>query len=47
VQVFLAFITFNATIVFAGGFTRWLGLAAFLLLAGSFIRKCRSRHAPP
>ncbi len=39
VQGFLAFITFNATVVFASEGTRWLGLAAFLLLAGSSIRR--------
>jgi hypothetical protein len=33
VQGFLAFIAFNATVVFAAGPVRWLGLATALLLA--------------
>ena len=32
VQAFLGFIAFNATIVFASGFSRWFGIAACLAL---------------
>jgi len=34
VQGFLAFIAFNATVVFGAGVIRWLGLGACVLLAG-------------
>jgi hypothetical protein len=34
IQAFLGFIVFNATVVFASGFSRWLGIAACLLLIG-------------
>jgi hypothetical protein len=36
VQGFLAFIAFNATVVFGAGLIRWLGLAACLCLAAVF-----------
>lgn len=32
VHLFLGFIVFNATVVFASGFSRWLGVAGFVLL---------------
>jgi hypothetical protein len=34
IQSYLAFITFNATVVFATGFSRWLGIALSLMLIG-------------
>lgn len=34
VDLFMGFIAFNATVVFASGFSRWLGVAACVLLAG-------------
>jgi hypothetical protein len=39
VQGFLGFIVFNATVVFASGFSRWLGIAACGLLALVFVRR--------
>jgi hypothetical protein len=36
-QGFLAFIAFNATVVFAIGAIRWLGLAACLFLVGTLV----------
>jgi hypothetical protein len=33
VQAFMGFIAFNATVVFASGFSRWFGIAACVLLA--------------
>ena len=33
VHAFLAFMFFNATVVFASGWVRWLGLSGFVLLA--------------
>ncbi len=43
VQGFLGFIAFNATVVFASGFSRWLGVAGCVLLAAVWIsaRKVR------
>jgi hypothetical protein len=43
VQGFLGFIAFNATVVFATGFSRWLGVAGCLLLAAIAISR---RKAP-
>jgi hypothetical protein len=43
VQGYLAFISFNATVVFATGFARWLGIVLCLLLAVSVFRR---RYAP-
>ena len=43
IHSFLAFIFFNATVVFATGWTRWLAVAATALLAGSRIKK-QARH---
>ena len=43
VQGFLGFIVFNATVVFADGFSRWFGIAACVLLGA--IALC-SRRAP-
>jgi hypothetical protein len=37
VQAILAFIAFNATVVFGSGAIRWLGLSACVLLAGLFV----------
>jgi hypothetical protein len=38
IHAFMAFMFFNATVVFASGWTRWLGLAATVLIAGSKIK---------
>ena len=43
IQGFLGFMAFNATVVFATGFSRWLGVAGCLLLAGSYAYS----HKPP
>jgi hypothetical protein len=32
IQLFLGFIVFNATVVFASGFSRWFGISACILL---------------
>ncbi len=40
---FLAFMVFNAAVVFAGGPTRWLGLAASLVLLGLLARRRLAR----
>ncbi len=40
---FLAFMVFNATVVFATGATRWLGLAAPLVLLGFLSRRLLAR----
>jgi hypothetical protein len=46
VQGFLGFIAFNATVVFAEGFSRWFGIAACVLLAVMwFLPKKGRRHA--
>lgn len=42
VQGFLAFITFNSTVVFGVGAIRWFGLAATVLLAGLWLGTVRS-----
>jgi hypothetical protein len=39
VQGFFAFMAFNATVVFASGLVRWLGLAASLGLAALWLRQ--------
>lgn len=44
-QGFLAFIWFNATVVFGHGMTRWLGAAAWLLLFLLWLRH-RRRQSP-
>jgi hypothetical protein len=41
VQVFMGFIVFNATVIFASGLSRWLGVAGCLLLALCFYRRRR------
>jgi hypothetical protein len=41
VDAFLAFIVVNATVVFATGFSRWLGVVATCLLAVIWFRRCR------
>ena len=43
IHAFMAFMFFNATVVFASGWTRWLGVAATAWLAGSRI-KVQARH---
>jgi hypothetical protein len=37
IHSFMAFMFFNATVVFASGWTRWLGLAAAALVAGRLV----------
>jgi drug/metabolite transporter (DMT)-like permease len=37
IQGFLAFMWFNATVVFGHGWTRWLGVAGFLILIGVWL----------
>ena len=44
VQGFMGFIAFNATVVFASGFTRWFGVAACLLLLAVLSGDIASRH---
>jgi hypothetical protein len=39
VDGFLAFMAFNATVVFANGFTRWTGLAACFLVSAVWARR--------
>ncbi len=43
IHSFMAFLFFNATVVFASGWTRWLGIAATALVAGSRIKE-QARH---
>lgn len=38
---FLAFVTFNATVIYGTGLARWLGIAAFTLLAVQWLRQSR------
>jgi hypothetical protein len=45
VQGFLGFIAFNATVVFATGFSRWFGLAACVLLVVILIGRWYSDRA--
>jgi hypothetical protein len=42
VQGFMAFIIFNATVVFGTGLIRWAGAAAFVLLLAVFISRVRA-----
>lgn len=44
VQVFLAFIAFNATVVFAEGPTRWIGLAGTVILLAIWLRRSIRRR---
>jgi hypothetical protein len=39
VHLFMGFIAFNATVVFATGFSRWFGIASCVLLAGLAISR--------
>jgi hypothetical protein len=41
VQGFMAFIAFNATVVFASGFSRWFGIAACVLFVAVWVRHSR------
>lgn len=43
VHGFLGFIVFNATVVFATGFSRWLGFAGSIVLVLSYYRTWRTR----
>ncbi len=43
VHGFLGFIAFNATVVFASGFSRWFGIAACVLLS---VPRLRQNHSP-
>jgi hypothetical protein len=43
VQGYLGFIAFNATVVFATGFSRWFGVAACVLLAGMWLARRKLR----
>lgn len=45
VQGFLAFIAFNATVVFGHGAIRWFGIGATLLLAFQLFDKVRAKSA--
>lgn len=45
VQGFLAFIAFNATVVFATGFSRWFGIAACVLLLAVWMWNRRKANA--
>ena len=47
VQGFMAFIAFNATVVFGHGAIRWVGLAATVLVAGFWLRTVRARSTHP
>lgn len=40
---FLAFVMFNATVIYGTGLARWVGVAAFTLLAVQWFRSRRSR----
>ena len=42
VHGFLGFIAFNATVVFATGFSRWFGIAACVLLIGVWVLSVRA-----
>ncbi len=44
VQGFLGFIAFNATVVFAEGFSRWFGIAACVLLAVIYISHAKAQR---
>jgi hypothetical protein len=43
VQGYLGFLAFNATVVFAQGPARWLGVAGLVLLGGLAVRRAWSR----
>jgi hypothetical protein len=45
VQGFLAFVAFNATVVFGTGAIRWAGLTAALLVALIWYTRCQCRQA--
>ncbi len=47
VHAFMAFMFFNATVVFASGWVRWLGLAATAILLGCAPIKWSSREGGP
>ena len=44
VQGFLGFIAFNATVVFAEGFSRWFGIGACVLLAAIYISHAKAQR---
>src|SRR5262249_18531621 len=46
IQVYLAFIAFNATVVFGSGMIRWLGMGATLLLVILVWRHCKRQSRP-
>ena len=41
-QGYLGFIAFNATVVFATGFSRWLGIAGCVVLTAMAIRSWKA-----
>lgn len=47
IDAFMAFIAFNATVVFATGFSRWFGIAACLLLGIIVIARSGLRSGRP
>lgn len=44
IQAFLAFMAFNAAVVFAQGATRWLAAAATILILGGLVKHFRIRR---
>ncbi len=47
VQAFMGFIAFNATVVFATGFSRWFGIAACVLLIAVVVGRSMLRSERP